>query len=289
MKFRYFSMLATAFIVLAASHVLKAAQPLPQEKITVEEIVAKHLESIGTAEARSATTSRVMQGSVNVTMRIGGSGSSQGGSVMASQGNMQLIGMIFGPQEFGNEKIAFDGRKLTIGEASPGQRTPLGGFIRIHDFLFKEGLLGGTLSTGWFMLDLAATNPKLKYGGTKKINDRQTHVVKYESRKGASLEVRLYFDAETFQHVRSEYTRTFPPPTVTSPEQAAWQKETQHKLVEEFSNFKKEGALNLPHTYKIQLSLNMPNGAVLQDWVLTFSQFVFNKQIDAKQFDLAAK
>jgi hypothetical protein len=272
---------------LAASIVV--ARPAADDKITVEEVIAKHLESIGSAAARSANKSRVIQGSVLATIRIGGSGKSQGGSVMASQGNMSLIGMIFGPQEYGNEKMAWDGSKITLGEFRPGERTELGAFIRNHQMLLKEGLLGGTLSTGWVLLDLTANNPKLSYGGTKKINGRQTHVLKYESRKGGALQTRLYFDAETFQHVRSEYEQSFLPPAARRPEDMARQKESHLKFTEEFSDFRKEGDLTLPHTYKMQLSFNTLNNALLQDWVLNLTQFVFNKEISQTQFDLAAK
>lgn len=286
MKSQYLNPVVLLLLILL---VAGAAPAQSEEKMTAEQVVAKHLESIGSAEARAANKSRVMQGSVVATVRIGGSGTSKGGSVMASQGKMSLIGMIFGPQEYGNEKVAWDGSKLTSGELRPGERTELGAFIRNYPMLLKEGLMGGTLSTSWFLLDLNGNNPKLKYAGRKKINGRETHVLKYESRHGGALDTRFYFDAETFQHVRSEYERTFLPPGARRPEDMARQKESHLKFTEEFADFKNEGGLSLPHTYKLQLSFNSLNNALLQDWTLTLSQFVFNKEIDQKQFDLAAR
>lgn len=259
------------------------------EKITAEEVIAKHLESIGSAEARAAVRSRIIQGSVVATVRIGGSGQSKGGAVMASQGTMSLLGMIFGPQEYSNEKAGFDGRKLTLGELRPGIRTNLGGFFLTHDMIFKEGLLGGTLSSAWPLLDLPARNAKLKYEGTKKIIERLAYVLKYVAHSGGNLEIRLYFDTETFEHVRTEYQQDFPPPPVSRPQDAAQQKETHLKLTEEFSDFNSEGGVILPHTYKLQLSFDRSNNPLLQDWLLTLTQFLFNRPIDQKQFDLAAK
>ncbi|HSE26349.1 MAG TPA: hypothetical protein VLB68_32075 [Pyrinomonadaceae bacterium] len=259
------------------------------QKLTPEEVVAKHLESIGTAEARTAITSRVAQGSSDVTIRIGGHGHAVGGAVMASQGRMSLIGVIFGPQDYANEKAAFDGTKLTLGELTPGNRTRLGIFFRDHDFMFKEGLIGGTLSAAWPLLDLSVKNPKLKYAGIKKVNDRSLYVLEYEPRSGGNLDIRLYFDSETFQHVRTEYERSFTAPTVTRPDKAARQKENRLKFIEEFSNFKVEHGLSLPHTYKMQLTIDSEGDPLLQDWVITLSQFVFNKNLDAKQFDVNAK
>jgi len=257
------------------------------DKITAEDLVTKHLESLGTPAARAAIKSRVIQGSVVATVRIGGSGHSQGGSVMASQGNMSLIGLVFGPQEYSNEKAAFDGHKLTLGELTPGNRTNLGGFLLTHDIVFREGLLGGVLSSAWPLLDLSARNPKLKYAGTKKISGHEMHVLKYEPRSGGNLEIRIYFDAETFRHLRTEYQQDIAPPPVTDPAQAARQKETHLKLTEEFSDFRSEGGLMLPHVYKIQLSFDTASNPLLQDWELTLKQFNFNQTISAKQFDLA--
>ena len=281
--------LAVILLVLFLSTGHSRVIAISADKITVEEVVAKHLESIGSAEARAASKSRVIQGSVIATVRIGGKGHSQGGSVMASQGDMSLLGMIFGPQEYSNEKAAYDGRRVTLGELSPGSRTNFGGFLLTHDVVFKEGLLGGTLSTAWPLLDLAARNPKLKYAGTKKIDGRLAHVISYEPRRGGNLEIRLYFDSENFRHVRTEYQQDIAPPPVNDPAQSARQKETHLKLTEAFSDFRTEGALVLPHDYKLQLTFDTSNNPLLQDWVLTLNQFVFNKTLDQKQFDLAAK
>jgi hypothetical protein len=46
--------------------------------------------------------------------------------------------------------------------------------------------------------------------------------------------------------------------------------------------------VTLPHTYKIQFTIETENHPLLQDWVVTLSQFVLNKTLDAKQFDLTA-
>jgi len=259
------------------------------QKLKPEDVVAKHLESLGSAEARGAVKSRVMQGTVLATVRIGGGGQLRGGAVMASQGPMSLIGLIFGTQDYGNEKMAFDGNELTLGELRPGTRTRFGGFVLTHDILFKEGLIGGTLSSAWPLLDLANRNPKLRYAGTKKLDGRQTHVLEYEPRRGGNLDIKLFFDADTFQHVRTEYQQEFHAPTVSRPEIAAAQQGTRLKFTEDFSDYRKEGGLMLPHTYKMQLTFESERNPLLQDWVVSLSQFVFNKELDLKQFDATAR
>ena len=257
------------------------------KKLTADEVIASHLESIGTAEARSAFKSLVAQGVVEVTIRVGGSGSGKGGAVMASQGPMSLMGFIFG-QDASNEKIAFNGQKLTLGELRPGLRSPFSDFVQKNDVLFRDGLLGGTLSTAWPFLAANGRKGKLRSLGTKNIKDRKAYVLGYEPRNGGNLDIKLYFDAETFQHLRTEYQQEFVAPTVTNPDKAARQKGTRFKLTEEFSDFRRESSVVLPHTYKIQFTIEAESHPLLQDWVVTLSQFVINKTLDAKQFDLTA-
>ncbi|HJY30142.1 MAG TPA: hypothetical protein VJ306_19070 [Pyrinomonadaceae bacterium] len=277
-------LLSTLLLVLAGNCLAQETK-----KLTAEEVIASHLDSMGTAEARSAFKSVVAQGVVTGTIRVGGAGSGKGGAVMASQGPMSLLGLIFGQQEYSNEKVAFDGQKLTLGEYRPGVRTRFGNFLLTHDVLFREGLLGGTLSTAWPFRDMNGPKGKVRYLGTKNLNDRKAYVLSYEPRSGGNLDVKLYFDAETFQHVRSEYHQEFTAPSVTNPDKAARQKGTRFKLTEDFSDFRREANLVLPHTYKIQLTIDNEGDPLLQDWVVTLSQFLFNKTLDAKQFDLTAK
>ena len=272
-------------LVVIVALMLLGTSPALAQKLKAEDVVAKHLESLGTAEQRAAVKSRVMQGTVLATVRIGGGGQLKGGAVMASQGPMSLIGLIFGTQDYGNEKMAFDGNKLTLGQLRPGTRTRFGGFVLTHDILFKEGRIGGTLSSAWPLLDLANHNPKLRYAGTRKIDGKQTHVIEYEPRNGGNLDIKLFFDAETFQHVRTEYQQEFHAPTVSRPEIAAAQQGTRLKFTEDFSDYRKEGGLTFPHTYKMQLTFESERNPLLQDWVVSLNQFLFNKQLDVKQFD----
>jgi len=257
------------------------------KKLTADEVITSHLESIGTAEARSAFKSLVAQGVVEVTIRVGGSGSGKGGAVMASQGPMSLMGFIFG-QEASNEKIAFNGQKLTLGELRPGLRSPFSDFVLKNDILFREGLLGGTLSTAWPFLDANGRKGKLRSLGTKNLKDRKAYVLGYEPRNSNNLDIRLYFDTETFQHLRTEYQQEFVAPTVTNPDKAARQKGTRFKITEDFSDFRREGSVVVPHTYKIQFTIEAESHPLMQDWVVTLSQFVINKTLDPKQFDLTA-
>jgi hypothetical protein len=62
------------------------------------------------------------------------------------------------------------------------------------------------------------------------------------------------------------------------------EREGRYKMVEEFSLFKPENGLNLPHIYTIKLSVDTVNGTFLADWTLKLTSFEFNQKIDPAAF-----
>ena len=264
------------------------------DKIKPEQLVAKHLESIGSSEARASLKSLVIKGTSLATLRQGGRGQAEGQALMASQGNMNLISMSFPSAAYPSESLAFDGKKLTASQIRPGVPTRLAQFLLPDDEVFKEGLIGGTLSASWPLLNVAERNSKLEYAGTRKVGDKELHALKYMPRKGSDLKITLFFSAETFQHVRTEYERvitaSMPQIIATRPQtdQDQRRRDARLKIVEEFSDFRIEGKLNLPHTYKIELSFQSENNGLLVDWLLSLAEFNFNQTLDPKQFRIGS-
>lgn len=260
-----------------------------EDDLTAEEVVAKHLDSIGTTEARASTTSRVILGTALAVARIGGSGHAEGQAVLASRGNNSLVGMAFTVPNYPYEKMGYDGKKLTVAELTPGVRSELGKFFMAHEMPFREGLLGGTLSTAWPLLNLSSRKAVVKYEGTKKLQGHKMVVLRYETKNDSGLKTKLYFDAETFRHVRTEYEDRIIQQMADQPGRTQKQGDSITKLVEEFSDFKTVGDVTLPHSYKLQLSIEMLGRRVLQDWTLSLSQFVANRKLDDKEFDVVSK
>lgn len=281
--------LAQLFIACALASALAAVSPgtVPgPDKMKPDEVVAKHLEAIGTAEARAKAKSHVILGQAVATFRLGGSGTAEGGSVLASQGTRNLVAIVYGNQEYPYEKVGYTGKEVTVAELKPGVYSTLGQFFRQYEFPLTEGLLGGTLSAAWPLLDMSARNAKLKYSGTKKIEDRQMHVLEYDSKNSAGLKTTLYFDAENFRHVRTEYVRRQTQQMPNQPSVTQQQGDAVTKLTEDFSDFKEEAGLMLPHTYKLQLSIESLKRRTLHDWVFTLTQFNFTRQIEDAEFDV---
>src|SRR5258705_1404828 len=258
------------------------------DKMKPEDLVAKHLESIGTASARASVVTRIIAGTSQVIFRTPPPGQAVGRAVLASQGLKSLVGMSFPSPVYPREELGFNGNRFIAAYVTPGVRSSLGGFLMTNDLIFKQGLMGGTLSSAWPLLDLNARSPQLEYAGTRRIDDRTLHELKYQPHGGSDLQIRLFFDQENFRHVRTDYERVIAASTGSRASVNVQERETRYKMVEEFSDFKKEGELNLPHTYKIKLAVDSQNGSFLAEWVMTLTQFSFNQKIDPTSFSISS-
>ncbi|HEV2860317.1 MAG TPA: hypothetical protein VGX48_04865 [Pyrinomonadaceae bacterium] len=264
------------------------AAPAPRDKMKAEEVVAKHLESIGPEAARSAVKSLIVIGTSRASFKARStSGAVDGQVVIASVKNKVVLGMKFDSPNYPGERFGFDGKKFTVGYLTPGVRSPLGNFALTNEVLFKEGLLGGTLSSAWALLNVADRKSKLEYAGTDKVNNRPAHKLKYYPNKGTDLEITLFIDADTFHHVRTEYSRIIGARLGAGGiDRQAVQNETRYKIVEEFSDFKKEGQLTLPHSYTLQLEINKTQGSSLDKWDMNLSQFAYDQEVADSTFNV---
>jgi hypothetical protein len=189
--------------------------------------------------------------------------------------------------DYSQERFGYDGKDVTVGYARPGVRSSFGDFILTHKVVLKEGLMGGTLSSAWPLLNLAEKNPKLEGGGTKKINGKQVYEIKYYPKGNSDLQISLFFDQETFRHVRTEYSRLISSQLGGTVDQSASQRTTRYKMIEDFSDFKAVEGLTLPHSYKITLELDTRNGTYSGSWDVAVSQVGFNQPFDPSMFNVA--
>ncbi|HEY0320899.1 MAG TPA: hypothetical protein VGC66_08105 [Pyrinomonadaceae bacterium] len=282
----------SALLLLVATALYSApfsntTQATLADKMKPEEVVAKHLAGIGTEAARAAAKSRIIQGTTLATFRIGGSGTATGGSVIASTGNHNLMSVVFGNAEYPYERMGYDGKRVTVGELKPGIRSRLGKFFQQYEMPLKEGLLGGVLSTAWPLYDMTGRSAKLKYSGIKEIDNRKVHVLEFDAKNDAGLKTKLYFDAENFRHVRTEYERRVIQQMPDAPSVTQQQGDAITRLTEDFSDFSDEKGLMLPHTYKLSLSVESLNSRVLQDFIFTLTKFNFDQAIPDSEFDVS--
>jgi hypothetical protein len=60
------------------------------QKLQLNDVISRHLDSIGTAQARAAVKSRAVRTSVRMTNVVGASGSIDGSGLLVSLGNQLL-------------------------------------------------------------------------------------------------------------------------------------------------------------------------------------------------------
>jgi len=281
-SFRIFALLLVTFAGVAL-----CARVSADSKLAPAEVITKHLESIGSAEARARVHGTRLKGLCILSVKEGGSGQAQGEALLASQGGMNLIKLKFESEE-NPTWFKFDGNKTAVSQFRPGRRTSLENFFSAYEGLIKEGLIGGTLSEAWPLLNAKEKNPKLENNGLKDVGGKKLIAIKYSPHKGSEMKIMLYFDPENFRHVRTEYNQTI---YATDQQRIGGtsglpaprdQRAANARIVayEEFSNFKDEQGLTLPHTYVFDLTIQSDIRPALVNWKIELSEFKFDSPFD---------
>ena len=266
-----------------------AASSAFAQKMKAEDVIAKHLDSIGTSEARAATKSQIAVGDAQIKFITKKTTPVVGRIVIAAAGEKNFWGMNLNSTDYPMEKFSFDGNKAKVGFTRTGGRSVLGGFVFSNNSLLEEGLLGGTLSHSWAMLSMADRKAKISYDGTKKIDGKEAYVLGYSPKGGTDVDIKLYFDKETFRHIRTEYKRVSSAGIGSTPEASSRYSENRITLTEDFSDFKTEGKLTLPHGYRIlYLTTGTSNGSTEIEWTFNLTEFAFNQNLAANTFDIDA-
>lgn len=280
-----------------------------------EELVAQHLDSIGSAQVRAGLKSRVAQGPVQYTILVGGAGNLGGKAVLVSDGKKFQFMMKLPNNEYQGEKFVFDGEKDFIAFSTSRQtRSSFGNFMFAQDAAIREGLVGGTLSTAWPLLNLNERKAKLSLEGLKKIDGQDLYEVRYRPHKNSDLDIRLYFDPQTYRHVQTVYSYSvnesltsgtpssqpnLPAPGSVdsglgagmpggSPETArARQNLTRYRLQEKFSDFKTVDGVTLPTHYDVQFTQELQNGkTTLSEYEMKSLELMNNVSVDARNFEV---
>jgi hypothetical protein len=287
-----FSVLRTRISILAlfltaASSVLSGAEMKP------EDVIARHLDSIGTVEARSAARTRIVQGTSRYKILVGGGGELQGMSALVSEGRKAVVMVKFANGDYRGEQFVTDGDKASVAvTTSNHRRSSFGEFVYSQDQIVRECLMGGTLTTAWALLNLDANKPKLNYNGLKRIDGGEAYEIAYHSKKKDDLTVHLYFDKDTYRHVMTTYSLTLasglaPNAGGSDITQSSKQKETRYTIEERFSDFKTAEGLTLPTKYVIHFTEELQNGTTnVYEWDLTADEISNNKPLDPRNFQV---
>ena len=270
-----------------------------------EELVAHHLDSLGTAGARTANKSRVIQGTARFKMLVGGGSQLEGKGAVVSEERKLNIMMKFAADYRGEQFISDGDKSYVAATTADHRRTTLGEFVKSQPLLLQEGLLGGALSTAWALSNLDRNHPHLSVGGLKKADGRQLLDLHYEPKRGHDMEIHLYFDPETYRHVMTVYSMTVASGFGTSvasasdqvglttpannpggdPTQSSKQREIRYTLEERFGNFNITDGLTLPSHYNIHFTQELQNGnTTVYEWDMTATEVSDNMTLDPRNF-----
>lgn len=265
-----------------------------EPKMKVEELVARHLDSIGTPEARAAAKNRVASGTAQVIFRMPASGRLDGSGSFLSDGRLISISLMFASADYQGEHLVFDGKSVDVGQLQLRVRSHLSDFVYHYGVLLKEGLVGGAITTAWPLLDLAGRQPGLGYSGLKKVDGKPLHELKYRARRDAGdVQVALFFDPETFQHVYSEYRLVVRASMVQdtnlggkSAADTSSQNDVYYKIQEWFGDFRVVDSLTLPHSYKLAFSRQGPSQAVIFEYNVALTRVLHNQEMEPRAFTI---
>ena len=191
--------------------------------------------------------------------------------------------------------VVFDGKRAGFATVTASHtRSVFAQFVSSHDYIVKEGLLGGELSTAWALQNLDSTHAKLEFLGRKKIDGRELIGLQYFPKSGNDMQVKMYFDPDTFQHVMTIYTVEVSQ-GVASAVTDTRQYQNRYTIEERFSDFKVVDGITLPTNYQLQYTEDAMNdpattargqlgGTRLYDWEMTVQQVQHNLSLDGKNF-----
>jgi hypothetical protein len=282
-----FSILFVLAIVVASligSSVPASDKPKP------EELVSRHLDSLGTADAREALKSLNVEGSLLTKFLRGGSGLAGGPFAMVSTGHKILMEAKFDTPNYPGESYAYDGDKKTLGFIVPGQRSQLEDFLNNNPEVLADGLIGGVLSTAWPLYDWQARKARIDVDGMKKVDGKELLRVTYHPRHGTGdLKIYLFFEPDTFRHVKTIYSEQSQEQMGASSNRSSLGGigggGTNLSLEENFGGFAPVNHLMLPTQWSLQYNQEgVGNGSSLVEFDMNIAKIQANPNISGVTF-----
>lgn len=273
---------SSVFLFLAVCHPSFAADAKAME------LIAKHLQSLGTSDVRNQVKSRVIEGGATYRILIGGSGAVDGRAVFASEGKKSNLLLKINTVEYRGEQFICDGNKtFTAGTYSDKSRSEFGGFLRGEDIVLREGLLGGAWSTAWALSDPAVRGAKLKYVGRKTVDGRELEAIAYQPKKSTDLEITLFFDPETFHHVMTTYKASMQAGIASTDIDTPQRQPTRYRIEERFSEFQTTDGFTLPSRYDLRFTEELASGFTKTiEWEVKANRILTNVTLDPRNFEI---
>jgi hypothetical protein len=290
MRFSRISIIVPAILVAVV-----LTLDVPAQRADVTDFLSRHRASIGTPSALSSVKNQLILSNAQFTFK-GSTNVILGKALILSTNERTLWGMNFTSNDYPQDRFGFDGKNVKVARSTPSARSLIGDFLDKNRTILRDGLLGGALNASWPLLHAQLRGARISLDGTKGIDGREAIVYKYDPKGGSDLSIKLYFDAKTAQHVRTEYLLIRAAAQGSDVDNSAGQSGTIYKLVEEFSGFAKMGELLLPGSYKVTYSRTTTAGIASSqaanrdaEWQFNVTEVGFNRDYDAGAFNVDQK
>jgi len=182
----------SAFLILLTVVVAATAQ---EQKLKAEQIIEKHLAAIGGREALAKLKTRVATGMVRKEDEPGVQF-----ALMSEAPNRVSAVYLFRDYDL---RLVYDGKSARIAPSFARQYAQL---TSKYEEIIGSGALFNQMSLYNLLVSPEIREAKFEAAGTKKVDGKLAYVVQVKPKKGSAM--KLYFDAETFMWVRTDYGRT---------------------------------------------------------------------------------
>ena len=239
-----------------------------KDKLSASEIVNKHIEAMGGRKALSKFQSRVAIGIARKD-----NDTAVPVAIMSEPNRLSAVYQFEGY----NWYLIFDGNKPIMRPVLTKAAAPI---MQKYEEMLATGTLFNDISLFNVLNRGESDQLKFEAKGMKKVKGRQSYVVDMKSAKGQNS--RLYFDAENFMWVRTDYG------TVQITKQLghldAGDQETTFDFYVETSDFKEVDGVKLPFKFEIVATAPILKQRSVGTIAATISEYRNNITIDPKQF-----
>lgn len=244
------------------------------QKLTGDQIIDKHLAAVGGKEALAKIKSRIAIGTVKKENDPGIKM-----AIMSEAPNRVSAVFVFGKYDW---QLTFDGNKAFVRPLFPRAMSQVQD--KYQDML-SSGLMFNTISLYNLLTQGEASGAKFEAKGVKKIKDRVAYVVEVKRPQGGSA--RLYFDAETFMWVRTEYGKvgfSKPMQEFTNASVPHSEDEVSMDFYFENSDFRDVDGVKLPYKYELAITYPQLHNKMSGPIFGTITEYRHNEPIDPKMF-----
>ena len=244
-----------------------------KQSLAAAEIINKHLAAVGGKQALARFKSRIAIGTVT---KEKDSGIQM--AIMSESPNRVSAVYVFEKYDW---QLTYDGNKSIIRPLFP---RALSRIQDKYEEVLASGLMFNSISLYNVLTDSETSGAKFEAKGTKKIGDRLTYIVEMKRPKAAA---RLYFDAETFMWLRTEYGRaSFSKPMgqFTNEVVPHGEDEITIDFYFETSDFREVDGVKLPFKFEQVITYPYIHQKMAGSISGTITEYRHNVAIDPKMF-----